>query len=95
MDSIVVIAFYTDEILPSGGPESFTGLPGMILGIAVPKMHTTWYATKLQLTAVNDAELATPKKGKKLAGTDFRKQLKTILKGWGGDGAKLEWQWVL
>ncbi len=38
-DSIVVIAFYTDEIVPSGGPECFTGLPGMILGVAIPRMH--------------------------------------------------------
>lgn len=66
MDSIVVIAFYTDEITPSGGPESFAGLPGMILGIAIPRMHTTWYATKLELTDIKRDELAEPKKGKKL-----------------------------
>ncbi len=36
MDSIIVIAFYSDEIMPSGGPESFGGLPGMILGLAIP-----------------------------------------------------------
>jgi GLPGLI family protein len=46
MDSIIVIAFYTDEILTNGGPESFNGLPGMILGLAIPRLHTTWYATK-------------------------------------------------
>lgn len=27
MDSIYVVAFYTDEILTRGGPESFSGLP--------------------------------------------------------------------
>src|SRR5690606_39292194 len=30
LDSIYVVAFYTDQIPVSGGPESFTGLPGMI-----------------------------------------------------------------
>jgi GLPGLI family protein len=35
MDSIYVVAFYTDEILTTGGPESFSGLPGMILGVAL------------------------------------------------------------
>ena len=54
MDSIVVIAFYTDEILTSGGPESFNGLPGMIMGLAIPRLHTTWYATKLALRKEND-----------------------------------------
>ncbi|NSL87381.1 GLPGLI family protein [Chitinophaga sp. Mgbs1] len=48
MDSLIIIAFYTDRISTTGGPESFTGLPGMILGLAIPKLHTTWYATGIQ-----------------------------------------------
>ena len=95
MDSIIVIAFYTDEIVPNAGPESFAGLPGMILGIAIPKMHTTWYATKLQLVEVNANELANPKKGKKFAGKVFRSQLKDILKSWGDEGARMQWQLML
>ena len=95
MDSIVVIAFYTDEILPNGGPESFAGLPGMILGIAVPKMHTTWYATKLQVMEVKEKDLVTPTKGKKIAATEFKKQLKSILKNWGEEGVRMEWQLLL
>lgn len=44
-DSIYVVAFYTDEIITKGGPEAFTGLPGMILGLAIPDEHITWFAT--------------------------------------------------
>lgn len=95
MDSIVVIAFYTDEIIPSGGPESFSGLPGMILGIAIPRMHTTWYATKLQLVNVSAADMAAPKKGKKYAGTDFKKELTEIMKDWGESGKRRQWQILL
>lgn len=95
MDSIIVIAFYTDEILPSGGPESFAGLPGMILGVAVPKMHTTWYATKLELTGIGEAQLATPTRGKKVVATDFKKQLKDLLKNWGEEGIRMQWQLLL
>ncbi len=58
LDSIVVIAFYTEEIVPSGEPESFAELPGMILGLAMPRMHTTWYATKLELIEVTNKDLA-------------------------------------
>jgi GLPGLI family protein len=94
MDSIVVIAFYTDEIVTNGGPESFNGLPGMILGLAIPRMHTTWYATKLQLVEVTDNDLAAPKKGKKLTGTDYRSLVKDILKDWGEEGAKLQFQFL-
>ena len=37
-DSVVVVAFYTNEIIPSGGPESFGGLPGMILEFGHPQV---------------------------------------------------------
>ena len=36
-DSIAVFAFYTDEILINGGPESINGLPVMILGLGMPR----------------------------------------------------------
>lgn len=89
MDSIVVIAFYSDEIMPSGGPESFTGLPGMILGLAIPRLHATWYATKLELIEVTDKDLQVPKKGKKYTAEAFQAQLKDILKNWGDEGKRL------
>jgi GLPGLI family protein len=88
MDSIVVIAFYTDEILTNGGPESFNGLPGMIMGLAIPRLHTTWYATKLTLVEVTDKDLVAPKKGKKMTGDTYRSELKNILKQWGDEGVK-------
>ena len=92
MDSIVVIAFYTDEIISSGGPESFTGLSGMILGIAIPKMHTTWYATTIIADAVQPKDLEKPKKGKKIEGYEFRKSIADILSRWGDEGKKMIWQ---
>lgn len=95
MDSIIVIAFYTDEILASGGPESFAGLPGMILGIAIPKMHTTWYATKLQLAEVSEKDLAPPRRGDKFTGTEFREKLQTIIKGFGERYQSMQWQMML
>lgn len=88
MDSVVVIAFYTDEIITTGGPESFSGLPGMILGLAIPRLHTTWYATKLQLTDVTDKDLLAPKRGKKLTGAAYRTRVNDLMKDWGEDAAK-------
>lgn len=95
MDSIVVIAFYTDDILTNGGPESFNGLPGMILGLAIPRLHTTWYATKLSLVEVTDKDLVAPKKGKKMTGTVYSDEVKTILKRWGDQAIKRTYQFLL
>jgi GLPGLI family protein len=46
-DSVYVVAFYTDKIPVSGGPESFEGLPGMILQLALPHENVSWIATKV------------------------------------------------
>jgi GLPGLI family protein len=95
MDSLVVIAFYTDEIITGGGPESFNGLPGMILGLAIPRLHTTWYATKLQLVEVADKDLAAPKKGKKMSGKEYRSTIKDLIKNWGDYAAKIQYEFFL
>lgn len=88
LDSVYVIAFYTDQILTSGGPESFNGLPGMILGIAIPRINTTWFATKLELEPVTDASLPAPIKGKKQTNDSFTKSLQDLMKDWGKSSSK-------
>lgn len=62
--AVYVVAFYTDKIWVSGGPESFTGLPGMILGVVLPHLNVTWYATKVTTVTVPLATILPPKKGK-------------------------------
>ncbi|GGG86762.1 hypothetical protein GCM10007415_20490 [Parapedobacter pyrenivorans] len=83
LDSIYVVAFYTDQIPVSGGPESFTGLPGMILGVALPYENTTFFATKVDDRPVSAKELEAPKKGKAVNYRELREQLEASLKNWG------------
>ena len=86
MDSIYVVAFYTDEILTTGGPESFAGLPGMILGVSLPHQHITWFATKVQTVKVADTEITAPQKGKKVTNPVLKKTLQGSLEQWGKQG---------
>ncbi len=51
-DSVYVFAFYTDEIMISGGPCSINGLPGMIMGVTIPRLFTSWIATKVSVNNV-------------------------------------------
>ncbi|HRH59928.1 MAG TPA: GLPGLI family protein [Chitinophagaceae bacterium] len=92
MDSVYVIAFYTDQITVSGGPESFCGLPGMILGIAIPRINTTWFATKLELEDVKAESFTAPKKGKKMNEQQLMQQLQSSLKDWGKYGQRNIWK---
>jgi len=91
MDSVFVVAFYTDQITTNGGPESFNELPGMILGLAIPRMHATWYATKVELTAPTTANLIPPAKGKKASNEEVVDKLKATMKNWGKEGQHAMW----
>lgn len=87
MDSIYVVAFYTDAIVTPGGPESFSGLPGMILGVALPHEHITWFATKVLVDDVNAETMKPPVKGKPVDNKGIRESITKILGKWGNYGA--------
>lgn len=55
MDSVYVFAFYTEEIMISGGPCTINGLPGMVLGLTVPRLYTSFIATKVKVGGVDEA----------------------------------------
>lgn len=88
LDSIYVVAFYSDEIPVSGGPESFTGLPGMILGVALPHENVTWFATKVTDMPVAEASFKVPAKGKAVTYTGLLTTLTRVMKDWGEYGQK-------
>jgi len=91
MDSVFVVAFYTDEIMIPGGPESFNGLPGMILGLVINRLHTTWYATKVEVNSVNVKDIIPPTKGKKTTNNEVLETLKKSLSDWGDYAARNIW----
>jgi len=72
LDSVYVFAFYTDEILIPGGPCSINGLPGMILGVTIPRLFTSWIATKVIVNDVNES-LIKPVAAKKIYTAKFFK----------------------
>lgn len=88
-DTVAVFAFYTDEILISGGPEGIAGLPGMILGVGVPRLHTTWFATKVEVFDVDMKAVVPATKGKKMDRATMMKSLDKVLREWGSYGSKL------
>jgi len=84
MDSIYVVAFYTDEILPSGGPESFSGLPGMILGVALPHENITWFATTVEIDKPGPISAPKmPKRAEEVNREGMEEYLKKNLDLWG------------
>lgn len=92
-DSVVVVAFYCDEIMVSGGPESFNGLPGMILGIAIPRLYTTWFATNVEVLPQQVTTFKPEKKSKEVSVAGMIEEVRTGTKDWGdwADPKKMPW----
>jgi len=90
-DSVYVFAYYTDEITVSGGPMGIHGLPGMILGITIPRMFTSWIATKLEVNGVKTNIITAPTKGKKKPAGELRQNIENVSKNWGTWGRQSIW----
>lgn len=82
MDDVYVFAFYTDDITISGGPCSINGLPGMILGLTIPRLYTSYVATKVDVSVSDVATIKpiTAKKTYDLIG--LKKMIEETTKDW-------------
>jgi GLPGLI family protein len=92
-DSLYVIAFYTDQIPLPGGPEQFNGLPGVILGLALPRYYTTWFATKVELETPAANELKLPEgKASRISRRQLMEQVVKVFE-WGSEEEKQKSFW--
>ena len=81
-DSVYVFAFYTDEIVIPGGPCSINGLPGMILGVTIPRMFTSWIATKIMVNNVVESNIKPVTSKKPFTLTAMKATIKERTKDW-------------
>jgi GLPGLI family protein len=88
-DTVAVFAFYSEELMIPGGPEGIHGLPGMILGMGIPRLHATWFATKVQVVGVPVVTIQPATKGKKADRKQFLNELYKVMKNWDAWGKKL------
>jgi GLPGLI family protein len=90
-DSVYVFAYYTDAITVTGGPMSINGLPGLVMGITMPRLNFSCIATSFTpLVTVSD--IVAPKKGKVKPPSELYTRLKERTKDWGKYGQKAIWQ---
>ena len=94
-DSITLFAFYADEILVRGGPESAHGLPGMILGLGIPRLHTTWFVTKVEINGIDMNRVRPETKGKKTTRKAMIQSLDKVLKNFGSVSKGMVWQYII
>jgi len=85
LDSVYVVAFYTDQIPISAGPSTVHGLPGMILGLAIPEQHYNMYASKVELSAATVKSDIFKKKAKAKTRTETTVLMKQAFGQWIND----------
>lgn len=92
MDSVYVFAFYTNEITIAGGPCSISGLPGMILGLSIPRLYTSYIATKVSVNNVSVADIKPTLAKKYYSYVGLKKIIEEKTKDWysGGDEEEAE-----
>ncbi|MEO6403985.1 MAG: GLPGLI family protein [Ferruginibacter sp.] len=93
-DSVYIFAFYTDEIMIPGGPCSINGLPGMILGLTIPRMYQSFIATKVMVTTVNESAIKAFTAKKPFTMTSMQNILKERTKDWTNDEDEDSKKWV-
>ena len=82
LDSLYIVVFFSEEIICRGGPESFSGLPGMILGVAIPQMHITWFAKRVSAKPAYK-EPFNSENSNTLSFNEYKKQLFSECKNYG------------
>ncbi len=94
-DTVYVVAFYSEDIMVSGGPEMFSGLPGMILELAIPRLYSTWIATKVDIAQPKTEEMKAPEKGKKVNQKEMYDTLMASISKWGNWAQRSIWWSIL
>lgn len=64
-DSTRIYAWYADELMASVGPETFSGLPGVILGLGIEDGGVVYFAKKIEKLEDPNIEKAIPTAKKK------------------------------
>ena len=70
-DSSMIEAWFSPEIPVSAGPETFSGLPGMILVLSINEDQMVFSAKEINLEGIEEGVLKAPKKGKKVSREEF------------------------
>jgi GLPGLI family protein len=85
LDSVYVVALYADRIPVSGGPETFTGLPGMILELALPHDGIIWLAKSVTDKAISADIIKPSTKGQVITDKELQSNMQLTLKSWLGE----------
>ena len=72
-DGSTIEAWFTPEIPVSAGPDSFGGLPGLILVVSVDDGHLVYSAAEIDLGGLGDGAIKAPEEGREVSRDEYEK----------------------
>lgn len=81
-----VTAWYTDQLRPMLGPETFGTLPGTVLAVDINNGERVIVARQIEFRSLKKNELKAPTSGQKVTQAEFRKIVDETMKQMGGNG---------
>jgi GLPGLI family protein len=78
-----VVAWYTEQIASSAGPDNYFGLPGLILYVDIDNGTIVYSPVKLEPLS-KDVAVKAPTKGSKITREEYRKLMQQQFQGMGG-----------
>ncbi len=81
-----ITAWFTPAIPVSGGPESYGGLPGLILSVETGNQKQVTTAVSVEFEKVSKDLLKKPDKGKKVTREEFKQIVDEKMKEMGAEG---------
>jgi GLPGLI family protein len=86
-DSTTLEAWFTPEVPVPAGPETYGGLPGLILVLNIDDGQRTFVATDLTLEELAEGSIEAPKKGKKVSREEYDEIVEEKMKEMGAESA--------
>jgi GLPGLI family protein len=83
-----IMAWYTEEIRIPIGPETYHGLPGLILEVAINTDDMIISADKFDFRALKKQELKLPKGGQEMSDEDYRAMVQEQMEKLGAQGGQ-------
>jgi GLPGLI family protein len=83
-----IMAWYTEEIRIPIGPETYHGLPGLILEVAINTDDMIISADKFDFRALKKNELKLPKGGQEMSDEDYRAMVQEQMEKMGAQGGQ-------
>ena len=84
-----VVAWYTDQLMPFRGPESFNSLPGTILQVDINDGERIVTALKIDARSLKKNEMKIPSGGQRMTSNEFNKMQEAQMERMRTNGANV------